>query len=243
MSNFLKLESYDSQLAEGYTINDLELKGYWKNEEIKETFSDEELSQNGLLISKVEKISENEYKIVYYPTIAAMILFGKNNPIIAECYHFDSDWRDKDKFQLTNSFRGSVIEIVQQILDVIKFHVESIEIEKHKSERFMFAAYEAVVNAFLHCDYSQWNNFSAPAVSVFLFKDRIEIVNFYSYASNMKCFSNIINPIIFRTLSWTLCKGIGSGIRTIEEICKELGYKEPTYSHDYNLLKVELYFI
>jgi ATP-dependent DNA helicase RecG len=172
------------------------------------------------------------------PTIAGMILFGKDRE-----RYFPDAWiqvgrfkgnekKDIIDFQEIRSY--PVIAINDTINFIQKHLMHKIEIREikriEKGSIPLVALREAVINAVTHADYAQ----RGSPIRIAIFDNRIEIENPGLIPFNLtlddlyRGISKLRNPIIGRIFhELKLIERWGSGIRRMIEACLDSGLQEP----------------
>jgi ATP-dependent DNA helicase RecG len=172
------------------------------------------------------------------PTIAGMILFGKDR----EKYFPDAwiqvgrfkgnDKKDIIDFQDIHSY--PVVAIDEAIKFIQKHLMQQIEIRSvRRAEKWsvpLVALREAIINAVTHADYAQ----RGSPIRIAIFNNRIEIENPGLIPFNLtledlyKGISKLRNPVIGRVFhELKLIERWGSGIRRMIEACFDSGLEKP----------------
>ena len=140
---------------------------------------------------------------------------------------------DKERILDRRGFSSDIYSMIDEVVAYIlsKINVEYIIKHVKREERPELpeeALREAVVNALAHRDYRSTAN-----VQVYIFKDRVEIVNPGGLPAGMTeadlgVKSIPRNPLLFGILHrMEAVEHIGSGIRRIRNLCKEYGVAKP----------------
>lgn len=196
------------------------------------------------LLTKVQK--------KYVPTNGGIILFGKNRE-----KYFPDAWlqagrfQGKDKSNIIDSENIDAYPIIaiKKTIDFIQKHLfHSMEIKTIKRQEKWnvpeIALREAIINAFVHADYSQ----SGAPIRVSIFDDRIEIENpgilpfsltiddLYAGVSKLR------NPVIGRVFhELKLIERWGSGITRMTRACEEAGLEKPKLEEIAARFRVTIY--
>jgi len=231
---------FDRQICKEATLDDIDrnrVKWYLnKRKEIRRIKKPTSLSYSHLLMN-LGAVKKSNGKIK--PTNGGILFFGKN----PQRFFIQSQLRAV-KFKgvgVTHptidsvDCSGTLWEMVEQAEDFIRKNIHLFGRRTEKSfmreEKFEYpikALREAIINALIH------RNYYEPAdTRIFIFDDRIEIIN-------PGCFPEGVTPErpIHRPVNAVLCglmydigfiEKYGSGIYMMRELCKKYGNKEPYY--------------
>ncbi len=130
---------------------------------------------------------------------------------------------------------GTLWEMVHAAEEFIRRNIRLLSMRTSKSfrrdDKFEYplaALREAVINALIHRNYQE-----TADVRVFIFDDRIEVINpgtFPTGVSPDKPVHNPVNPVLTHLMyDIGFIERYGSGIRTMRRLCREWGNKEPRY--------------
>lgn len=186
------------------------------------------------------------------PTIAGIILFGKNR------LHFFADaWIqvgvfdgiDKEKILDSQKIISFFPQAVEEALTFLKKNIRvglKIEDTRHQElwEIPKIALREAVINAIVHTDYS----LRGAPIRIAIFDDRVEIENSallpwgLTFADLKSGVSKLRNPIIARIFNEIgLIEQWGSGIKRMTSACIKAGIEEPNFEEIGPRIRVTFY--
>ena len=234
---------FDEQPMVDLSPQDLDLKA------LEQHFgADRQLDDQSLVTLRLLRKEQNRL----VPTIGAVLLFGKDRQ-----QHFPDAWvqcgrfRGKDKIDIFDQ---------TEIHDHLPDTVTSIELflQKHAFKTARFGEMrredvwsipipilrEAIVNALVHCDYSQ----RGSPIRVAYFDDRIDIESPGALMPGMTIedmrtgISRIRNPVIarlFRELG--LIEQWGSGIKRIYDEASKLGLPDPEITETATGLRLRIF--
>jgi ATP-dependent DNA helicase RecG len=186
------------------------------------------------------------------PTIGGMLLFGKERQ-----RYFPDAWLQAGRFagETKAIIRDSCaitsypLQAIKEAMDFIGKHsLIALEIQGLQHvERWNIpqgAIREALINAFIHTDYSQQG---AP-IRIAIFDDRIEIENpgllpfGLTLDDIQRGTSKLRNRVIARVFQRLgLIESWGSGIQRINQLCQDAGLKAPIFEELGHRFRVTLY--
>lgn len=186
------------------------------------------------------------------PTVAGMILFGTaREEVFPDAWIQCGFFKGKDKVSIVD-----VLEIheypvmgVEKAMEFIKKHSNlAYEIgglrRTEKWSRPLMALREALINAVVHCDYSQ----KGMPIRLSIFEDRIEIENPGLLVSGLTIegiqegVSKLRNRNIARVFKeLKLIEQWGSGIQKIKKSCESCGFKAPMFEETGLSFRVTIY--
>ena len=229
---------WDERSYEGATIEDIdEEKVKWfleRREKKRNVKKPKDMSLQELLMN-ISAISRNIQK----PTNAGILFFGKN----PQGFFFNSQLRIA-RFKGTDvthpvidrlDCQGTLCEMVdlaeefvRRNIRLLSFRVSTSFQREDKLEYPLDALREAIINALIH------RNYLEPAdVRVFIFDNRIEIINPGSFPEGVSPEEPIhkpVNPILSQLMyDVGFIEKYGSGIKMMRRLCREWGNKEPRY--------------
>lgn len=179
---------------------------------------------------------------------AAVVLFGKKfSPSFPQCHLRLACFKglDKSEFLDQNQLTGNAFYLLEEAFLFLRRHLPvAAKVEPHTLERkeeplFPFEALrEALVNAFCHRSYSH----PGGAVSLALFKDRLEIWNDDKLPFGLKTadlkkdhVSVPRNPLIAHVFYYRgLIERWGRGTQRIVDLCIKAGHPEPQFLEQAN---------
>lgn len=186
-------------------------------------------------------------------TNAAVVLFGKNPvkffpQVRVRLSVFKTD-KTGEKLLYDKIFEGNLFKSIGQITDFfdlaygVSTSFQSVKWQRTDKPSFpRLAIREAILNAFIHRDYSSFSS----SIAIKIFPDKLEINSFGNLPKGISIkslsedhLSIPVNPDIahiFFLRSWIEKNGIGT-IKMIV-LCKELGFKEPLWKVNDNTVKV-----
>ena len=186
-------------------------------------------------------------------TNAAVVLFGKNPvkffpQVRVRLSVFKTD-KTGEKLLYDKIFEGNLFKSIGQITDFfdlaygVSTSFQSVKWQRTDKPSFpRLAIREAILNAFIHRDYSSFSS----SIAINIFPDKLEINSFGNLPKGISIkslsedhLSIPVNPDIahiFFLRSWIEKIGIGT-IKMIV-LCKELGFKEPLWKVNDNTVKV-----
>jgi ATP-dependent DNA helicase RecG len=189
------------------------------------------------------------------PRVAAVLLFA-TNPAAAmptKCsakivrYETKEDEPERDHLKLVVPLEGPLYDLIHQTTQKVSEIMSGIKVWTptglETAEYPPEAIWEIIVNAFIHRDYSIYDD-----VQIRIFDDRIEILSPGKLPGYVKV-ENILdarfsrNPKIVRTLNWypdPPNKDLGEGLNTAYQRMKEFGLKPPEITEEGNFVKVVL---
>ena len=130
---------------------------------------------------------------------------------------------------------GALWEIVNAAEEFIRKNIRLLSLRSSKSfqrdDKFEYpldALREAIINGLIH------RNYQEPAdVRVFIFNDRVEIINPGSFPEDVNPYKPIhrpVNPILSQLMyDIGFVERYGSGIKMMQRLCRESENKEPHY--------------
>ncbi len=230
---------WENQIAEGWTIDDLDLEEISKTHRI----SVEVNRLDAQYASHADTLYHFGLRIDGHLTQAAVVLFGKKQlPDYPQCEVRMARFRGitKNEFIDQLQVRGHAFDLFDEAALFLNRHVavagwfEEGKWERQDRPQFPFKALrEAIVNAICHRDYT------APggAISIAMFDDRLEITNPGPLPQGITLAqlkqphrSHPRNPLIaepfFRR---ALIEKWGRGTQNIVEECVGNGYPEPEF--------------
>lgn len=237
-------DAWDHQIAPGITIDDLDaneilttIKEGVLNGRIPKSYATEDpktaLQRLGLL---------EDNKIIN----AALVLFGKNPEIkYSQCLLRLARFRGIDKAEFIDNKRvsGNIFKLMDAALAFVHTYIPiSSTFPTDAFKRIdtplfpMKALREAIANALMHRDYS---NYSGSA-SLAIFDDRIEIWNYGAFPTgvtlgnlkNINCSIPRNRKIADVLYYHKIFESWGRGVHMIIEECKKAGHPEPIYSQN-----------
>lgn len=181
----------------------------------------------------------------------AGVLFFSKNP---QYFYPQANLRlveflDQDMHNTLNetTINGSVWEIIDNIYEklksIIKRESTTKEFKKVISPSFPIEALqEAVINALIHRNY-----FEQSDIRVFVFSDRIEIINPGSFPPDVsldhpthKPRNRLLSQYVY---DLGYIEKYGSGITKMQDLCKKNGYPAPEFFLESRQTKVVFYFL
>lgn len=182
-----------------------------------------------------------------YPTNGLLILLGYFDHVSTQCARFRG--QSKDVFLDRKEYTGDVFSQMHQAESFIHNHLNLIAkfdgLQRHDMlEIPPIAIREALVNAFVHRDYSNFGR----NIKIAIFDDMVDIVSAGGLVSSLTMRdlftgrSEIRNPIlarVFKALGYI--EQWGSGIGRIRHACLDAGLKEPTLTEQGDFFEVELW--
>ncbi len=193
-----------------------------------------------------------EHQGKYVPTIAGILLFGKNRE-----KHFPDAWIQAgrffgiDKSKITDSIEihdYPVVAIESALAFVQKHATLSLEIDAAKRTETwnipLKAVREAIINAVTHADYAQ----TGSPIRLSIFQDRLEIENpgllpfgltIEEISLGVSKLRNRVIGRIFNELK--LIEQWGSGIQRILSTCEENGLAKPKFEEIGTHFRVTIY--
>jgi len=231
---------WDEQICEGADIKDIdEKKVRWfldERERKRNVAKPEDMPLGELLINiRGAKRVDGSVK----PTNAGILFFGKS----PQRFFVNSALRVA-KFKGTDvthpvldrvDCKGTIWEIINTAQEFIRRNIRLLSFRTpadfRRTEKFEYpidALREAMINALIHRDYSE------PAdVRVFLFDDRMEIINPGTFPEGVtpeKPTHKPVNPTLCSlTYDVGFIEKYGSGIKMMRKLCREWESKEPYY--------------
>jgi len=230
---------WDGQICESASLEDIDetkVKAYLKHrEESRKVSSSLNMSVTDFLVN-IKAVSDGK------PTHAGILFFGKD-PLKYIRYAQIRIARIKGT-EIFNDIidrldcEGTLWEMVLQAEDFIKRNIRLAGLRTEKFQRVdryeypIRALREAIINAVIHRDY-----LSRADVRVFLFDDRIEIINPGSFPEGVspeKPFHKPVNAVLSNYMyDIGFIEKYGSGIYLERKLCKENGNEPPIYElHD-----------
>lgn len=195
-------------------------------------------------------VSEEQGRKV--PTVAGIILFGKvRKKVFSDAWIQCGYFKGKDKVDIedTIEIHDYPIIAIEKAMDFLKKHSNlSYEIEAIRRtetwSRPLVALREAVINAIVHCDYSQ----SGSPIRLSIFEGRVEIENPGLLVSGLTIgdiqegVSKLRNKNIARVFKeLKLIEQWGSGIQRIKQNCRSYGFEEPKFEEIGTHFRVTIY--
>jgi len=189
------------------------------------------------------------------PTIGGMILFGKTR-----LTYFPEAWIHCGRFSGTTKqkivdaveLKTYPVHAINQALDFTKKHaLRAVEISTraNSQERWnvpLLAIREAIINAVVHCDYSQ----EGTHIRLSFFDDRIEIdspgllYDGLTIDDIKQGISKLRNRVIGRTFKeLRLIEQWGSGIQRMMGACQEMGLPAPEFVELGGQFRVTLFLV
>lgn len=189
-------------------------------------------------LETLKLLTKHQSRLV--PTVAGMLLFGKEREKI-----FSDSWiqcglfKGKNKVNIidTVEIHDYPVIAIEKAMDFIKKHSNfGYEIEglrrKESWSRPLTALREALINAVVHCDYSQ----TGSPIRLSIFEDRVEIENPGLLVSGLTIdeiqqgVSKLRNKNIARVFKeLKLIEQWGSGIQRMKENCRDSGFDDPIF--------------
>ncbi len=229
---------FDEQLLREASLSDIEL------EKLLEFIGPSRISQEQLLVNLGIFGKENNQ---YYPTIAGMLLFGKNpQAFLSSAYIEAAVYRDIyldsnnliHSAKITGTLNNQIEEGVKFVKRFMKIGAKKSAGRKDYPQFSVKAVHEAIVNAIAHRDYS----IRGSKIRLFLFDDRLEL---YSPGKlpNTVTLENIAyrqftrNELLVSFLSKmkspetgiTFIEARGEGVRLILNESERLSGEKPVY--------------
>ncbi len=187
-----------------------------------------------------------------YSTIGGILLFGINRELlfpdaIVRCARFAG--KDRVHFLDHTDIHDYLPIALDHAIAFVDKHI-SVRSVIGKTKRIDIPQYpsvairEAITNALIHADYSM----RGVTITIALFDDRIEITNpgglpfGLTIEQALSGSSRLRNPVIasvFRELK--LIERWGTGIKRIQEACREQGLQAPLFQELNNQFRVTLY--
>jgi ATP-dependent DNA helicase RecG len=172
------------------------------------------------------------------PTNAGILFFGKNPQRFIPTRIIGVRFKGTELSRTTIDTidcHGTLPEMIEQVEDFVRRNIRLFGFRtKYSFERIdkleypMEAIREAIINALIHRDY-----FELTDVQLFIFDDRIEIINpgpFPEGVSPEKPIHKPRNPILCQLMrDIGFIEKYGSGIYFMKNLCREWGIKEPEY--------------
>lgn len=241
-------ESYDSQLLEGYNIDDLDkisIQKYRENLILK--FPDHpfnNLNETDFL-KKINVIKKNRKNNEECLTLAGLLVFGKHEAIKEYLPHYNVEYIRKSNNNENSSYSDRLIydgywgednlfnfmfsafeKLKLTISDNSKISADSLT--REGNSKLIIAIREALVNSIIHCDF-----LNHKGVSIIRYSDRMIFVNGGSLRISEKNYfagahstpRNHYIQEIFRLI--TLCEKAGTGVPKIMSAVKEYQLKKP----------------
>jgi len=243
--NLLELErqkrniSFDEELDYGVDIGNINLEPI-KNEflRLNKEFNHEKMLNLKLIKNENGKI---------YPSRALLILLGYYENVKIKCSRFKGKtmdiFLDKKDYEgdLFSQMRNAEIFVLNHIS--IRAEIKGLQ-RKEVPEIPLEAIREAIVNAFVHRDYSNMGR----DLKLGVYDDIVNIVSPGSFPNNileddiLNGRSEIRNRVVarvFKELGYI--EQWGSGIKRIKSFCLSAGLKEPVVQERNDFVDVELY--
>ncbi|HEX29386.1 TPA: hypothetical protein ENG04_04825 [Candidatus Poribacteria bacterium] len=229
---------WDERICEGATLEDIdEEKVRWyleRREKIRNVKKPMDMSLEELLVN-IGALSKEVMK----PTNAGILFFGVN----PQRFFINSQLRVA-KFKGTEVIhpvidridcRGTLWEMVEMAEEFIRrnirllsFRVSTSFQREDKFEYPLDALREAIINALIHRNYLE-----TADVRVFIFDDRIEVINPGSFPEGVSPDEPVhkpVNPILCQFMyDVGFIERYGSGIKMMKRLCRQWGNKEPHY--------------
>ena len=182
-----------------------------------------------------------------YPTNGLLILLGYFEHVSTQCARFKG--QSKDVFLDRKEYTGDVLSQMHHAEMFIHNHLNLVAkldgLQRHDMlEIPPIAIREALVNAFVHRDYSNFGR----NIKIAVFDDMVDIVSAGGLVSSLTMRdlftgrSEIRNPTVarvFKALGYI--EQWGSGIGRIRHACVDAGLKEPTLTEKGDFFEVELW--
>jgi ATP-dependent DNA helicase RecG len=228
---------WDSLICEGASLEDIdEEKVRWyleRREKIRKI--PKQLDIKTLLIN-IGAAKEVNGKVK--PTNAGILFFGKNPQRFIPTRIVGARFKGTELSRTTIDAidcNGTLPEMIDQAENFVRKNIKLFGFRTgftfrriDKLEYPMEAIREAIINALIHRDY-----FELTDVQLFIFDDRIEIINpgpFPEGVSPEKPTHKPRNPILCQLMRDVgFIEKYGSGIYFMKNLCREWGIKEPEY--------------
>ena len=242
---------FDSQICEDARVDDIDRKKVnWylkKRQEIRKIKKPEGMTLEEVLMN-VDGAKRISGRI--RPTNAGILFFGKN----PQRFFVQSQLRvvrfkgtrvidqviDRlDCFGTLPEMTDQAEEFIRKNIRLLSFRTEKSFAREDKFEYPIRALREGIINALIHRDYDE------PAdVRVFIFDDRVEIINPGSFPRDVtpeKPIHKPVNPILSALMyDVGFIEKYRSGIYMMKELCKKWENKEPYY--DLHPIETKLIF-
>ena len=238
---------WDGQVCEGAELGDIDLKNVKRYLDYREKYRN---------ISSVLKISTNRFleniKAIKNnkPTYAGILFFGKSpQKFLSNARLHVVRFKGIKVIHPTldsANYEGTIWEMIDLAEDFIRKNIrlfgERTEKSFQREDKFEYpikALREAIINALIHRNYSETGD-----VRVFIFDDRIEIINpgtFPKGVSPKKPCHKPVNEILSQLVyDIGFVDKYGSGIKLMNSLCEGQGNKKPSY--DLNEIETKIIF-
>ena len=217
----------------GMTINDIDEKLFseFYEKEYGEKLEDQDLSLRHIF-ENLNLIKEGTLNI------AGALLFGKNNQyrlpsFIVKCVTYPGIEIDEERYIDSQDISEPLKRVFDDAIGFVLRNIKRVQKDKNINSlgeleipKIVFE--ELITNALVHRDY-----FISAPVKIFIFNDRIEIINPGHLPNNLTIvnikngISNIRNPILATFATKLLpYRGLGSGIRRAIKAYKNIDFSE-----------------